>query len=56
MEIEEEELNEKIVQAIIYKVIAEERKFLKQDGERTTEIVRKHMATIKEFVNVNSKH
>ena len=56
MDREKEELNENIVRAIMYKVIADERNFLRQDGQRTSDIVKKHIATIKEYTNVNTKH
>ena len=51
-----EELNENIVRAIMYKVIAEERNFLKQDTQRASDIIKKHMATVKEYVDVNRKY
>lgn len=56
MGIEKEKLNENIVRAIMYKVIAEERNFLRNDAQTTADIVKKHMATVKEYVNVNTKH
>ena len=56
MRMDREELNENIVMAIMCKVIAEERNFLKQDGQRASDIIKKHMNTVKEYANVNTKH
>ena len=56
MEKNYEELNENIVRAIMYKVIAEERNYLKQDTQRASDIIKKHMATVKEYVDVNRKY
>lgn len=56
MEKDKVELNENIVRAIMYKVIADERNFLSKDGQRAADIIKKHMATVKEYTNVNTKH
>jgi hypothetical protein len=53
---EKEELNDQIVKNIMWKVLLKEKKFVRQNIQNHSEIIKEHMKTVKEFANVNTEH
>ena len=53
---EKEELNDQIVKNIMWKVLLKEKKFVLQNIQNHSDIIKEHMKTVKEFANVNTEH